>query len=104
MEENHLFRGGYAKLFQNFDTLTTRYPPQIGWIPGVIGLKISAITMLYTSKIHVIALNKFFSVITYFKKIIHPKSTKMTKMCDKKNLAVPENTKMRKMCNKKNRS
>ena len=53
-------------------------------ITGAIVLKISAITMLYTSKIHVIALKKFFSVITYFKKVIHPKSTKMTKMCDKK--------------------
>ena len=79
-----LLRGGLTKLFPNFDTLTTRYPPQMGWIPGAIALKISAITMLYTSKIHVIALKNFFSVITYFKKIIHPKSTKMTKMCDKK--------------------
>ena len=62
--------GGYPWLFQNCDTLTTRYPPQIGWITGVIPHKMSAITMLYTSKKCVIAFKNKIGVITYMKKEI----------------------------------
>ena len=60
-----------------------RDPPQIGWIPVVIPHKMSAITMLYTSKNYVIAPKKKIRVITYMEKKIHLKSDFSTKISEK---------------------
>ena len=76
----------FHKLFQNCDTLTTRYPPQIGWITGVIPYKMSAITMLYTSKIHVIAPKQKIRVITHMKNEITLKSDFSAEISKKHNL------------------
>ena len=66
----------YPQLFPNFDTITTRYPPQIGCIPGVIHLKMSADKHV----IHlIIALKTDFRVITYMKKKIHPRNPEIVK-------------------------
>ena len=74
----------YTGLFPNFDTLTLRYPPQIGCITNVIPSKMSAITLLCTSKKLVIAPEKNIRVITNMKKKIHLKKPKKFKISAKK--------------------